>query len=33
MIYKLSVKNLNVPDPHDLVHIKVDAAWGADVLM
>lgn len=32
MIYKLSVKNLNVPDPHDPTHIKVDAAWGcADV--
>lgn len=32
MMYKLSVKNLNVPDPHDLVHVKVGAAWGcADV--
>lgn len=32
MIYKLSVKNLNVPDPRDPTHIKVDAAWGcADV--
>lgn len=26
MIYKLSVKNLSVPDPHDPAHVKVDAA-------
>lgn len=27
MIYKLSVKNFSVPDPHDLAHVKVNAAW------
>lgn len=28
MIYGLGVKNLNVPDPRDPVHIKADVAWG-----